>query len=203
MENRQNLSESSQRDLELINAAKSGVENAFMKLMDHYKNAINFMILKMVHNKFDAEELTMEAFGKAFTKIHTYEPNYAFSTWLFRIASNCAIDHLRKKRVATISYEQSDRSGIVNFKEIVFSAKSDSDNPEESIVKMQNSIIVRKTVSRLKPHFRSLIEMRYFKDYSYAEIAEELNLPLGTVKIQLYRSHAVLYNLLQNTDLAH
>jgi len=203
MEINQNLSESAQRDLELIKNARSGDEKAFSKLLNHYKGAIYFMILKMVNNKLDAEDLTMDAFGKAFANIHTYEPNYSFSTWLFRIASNCAIDHLRKKRVATVSLEQSDQSGIKNFREIISSTKSDTDNPEEKIVKVQNAIIMRKTVSKLKPRYRSLIEMRYFQEYSYAEIAKELNLPLGTVKVQLFRSHEELYNLLQNTEMAH
>ena len=198
-----NLSESALRDVELIISAQAGVEKAFTQLHNHYRNSIYFMILKMVNNKLDAEELTVEAFEKAFSNINRYEPLFAFSTWLFRIASNCAIDHLRKKRVVTVPIERTVQKVCHEVKDSVFSIKSNSDNPEESYIKSQNAIILRKTVSTLKPRYRSLIEMRYFKEYTYAEIAKELNLPLGTVKIQLFRSHEMLYSLLQNTEMAH
>ena len=98
MEINPNLSENARHDAELILAARSGVEKAFGQLMVRYKDAIYFMLLRMVKNKMDAEELTIEAFGKAFTNIHQYEPQFAFSTWLFRIASNCAIDHRHRQR---------------------------------------------------------------------------------------------------------
>lgn len=198
-----NLSESALRDVELIISAKAGEQKAFTQLHNHYRNSIYYMILKMVNNKLDAEELTVEAFEKAFSNINRYEPSFAFSTWLFRIASNCAIDHLRKKRVATVPIEhakQDDNNGVKHF---VLSVKANVDNPEECYIKSQNAVILRKTVSELKPRYRSLIEMRYFKEYSYAEIAKELNLPLGTVKIQLFRSHEMLYSLLRNTEMAH
>jgi|SRR5665647_546604 len=198
-----NLSESALRDVELIISAKAGVEKAFTQLHNHYRNSIYFMILKMVNNKLDAEELTVEAFEKAFSNINRYEPLFAFSTWLFRIASNCAIDHLRKKRVETVPIERSIKQVTHDTKDSILSVKSNSDNPEECYIKSQNAIILRKTVSTLKPRYRSLIEMRYFKEYSYAEIAKELNLPLGTVKIQLFRSHEMLYSLLRNTEMAH
>jgi len=198
-----NLSESALRDVELIISAKAGEQKAFTQLHNHYRNSIYYMILKMVNNKLDAEELTVEAFAKAFSSINRYEPLFAFSTWLFRIASNCAIDHLRKKRVSTVPIENSTQEGNNGVKHFVLSVKSNSDNPEESFIKSQNAIILRKTVSALKPRYRSLIEMRYFKEYSYAEIAKELNLPLGTVKIQLFRSHEMLYSLLHNTEMAH
>ncbi len=198
-----NLSESALRDVELTISAKAGDEKAFTQLHNHYRKSIYYMILKMVNNKMDAEELTVEAFEKAFAHINRYEPLFAFSTWLFRIASNCAIDHLRKKRVVTIPIEHTVQKVSHDIKDSIFSIKSNSDNPEECYIKSQNAIILRKTVSTLKPRYRSLIEMRYFKEYSYAEIAKELNLPLGTVKIQLYRSHEMLYSLLRNTEMAH
>ncbi|HZK95393.1 MAG TPA: sigma-70 family RNA polymerase sigma factor [Prolixibacteraceae bacterium] len=198
-----NLSETALRDVELTISAKAGDEKAFTQLHNHYRNSIYYMILKMVNNKMDAEELTVEAFEKAFSNINRYEPLFAFSTWLFRIASNCAIDHLRKKRVVTVPIERSIKQVSHDIKDSIFSVKSNSDNPEECYIKSQNAIILRKTVSTLKPRYRSLIEMRYFKEYSYAEIAKELNLPLGTVKIQLFRSHEMLYSLLRNTEMAH
>lgn len=198
-----NLSENAKHDAELIIAARSGVEKAFAQLMKRYKEAIYFMLLKMVHNKTDAEDLTIEAFEKAFINIHQYEPQFAFSTWLFCIASNNAIDHLRKKRVVSVPYEASagnDKNVGIDY---CFNLHANSDNPEDEFIKKQNARLLRKAVSALKPRYRTLLEMRYFKEYSYSEICAELNLPLGTVKVQLFRSREMLYDLLKNTEISY
>ena len=187
--------------MEFVNAACLGDEKAFTQLLKRYKDAIYFMLLKMVNNKSDAEDLTIEAFGKAFTNIRQYEPQFAFSTWLFRIASNNAIDFLRKKRVTTVSLEVSignDKSIGIEYN---YNARTSDDTPEESFIKEQNAKLLRKAVSTLKPRYRTLLELRYFKEYSYSEIAEELDLPLGTVKVQLFRSREMLFDLLKNTDM--
>jgi len=202
MEINPKLSESALRDVELVMSAKAGNQKAFTQLHNHYKHSIFIMILKMVNNKMDAEELTVEAFEKAFMNIHQYEPNYAFSTWLFRISSNCAIDHLRKKRVTTVPIETSAHANNGDVVKFVRTVKTNIDNPEEFLIKSQNSVFIRKTVSLLKPRYRDLIEMRYFQEYTYAEIAKELHLPLGTVKIQLFRSREMLHDLLKNTEMA-
>jgi len=203
MEINPNLSENARRDAELIVAARSGVEKAFTQLMSRYKDAIYFMLLRMVKNKQDAEELTMEAFGKAFTNIHQYEPHFAFSTWLFCIASNNAIDHLRKKRIVTVPLEPSGRLDKIVVADYNYGTKGNSENPEETYIKEQNAKLLRKSVSSLKPRYRTLLEMRYFMEYSYAEIAKELNLPLGTVKVQLFRSREILFDLLKNTEIRY
>jgi len=202
MEINPRLSESALRDVELVMSAKAGDQKAFTQLHNHYRNSIYFMILKMVNNKMDAEELTVEAFEKAFMNIQHYEPEYAFSTWLFRISSNCAIDHLRKKRVSTVPIESSAQANNGDVVKFVRTVKSNTDNPEEFLIKSQNSIFIRNKVSTLAPRYRALIEMRYFQEYTYAEIAKELNLPLGTVKVQLFRSREMLHDLLQHTELA-
>ena len=202
MEINPNLSENAMHDLDLVLAARSGDQKAFAQLMKHYNDAIYFMVLKMVNNKTDAEDLTIEAFGKAFTDIHQYEPRFAFSTWLFRIASNNAIDHLRKKRAITVPLEPligSDKNIAIEYN---YNARADSDTPEEAFIKKQNAKKLRNAVSTLKPRFRTLLELRYFKEYSYFEIAEELNLPLGTVKVQLLRARQKLSDLLKNTGMS-
>lgn len=201
MEINPNLSDNARHDIDFVNAARSGDERAFTQLMKRYKGAIYFMLLKMVNNKTDAEDLTVEAFGKAFSSIHKYEPQFAFSTWLFRIASNNAIDHLRKNKIVTVPLEplvNSDKSAGIEYNH---NARTDSDTPEEAFIKEQNSKLLRKAVSTLKPRYRTLLELRYFKEYSYSEIAEELDLPLGTVKVQLFRSREMLFELLKNTDM--
>jgi RNA polymerase sigma-70 factor (ECF subfamily) len=201
MEINPNLSENARRDVDLVIAARSGDQKAFAQLMKRYKDAIYFMLLKMVNNKTDAEDLAIEAFGKAFSNIHQYEPQFAFSTWLFRIASNNAIDHMRKKKAVTVPLEPivgNDKSIGIEYN---YNIRTDSDTPEESFIKEQNAKLLRKAVSSLKPRYRTLLELRYFKEYSYAEIAEELDLPLGTVKVQLFRSREMLFDLLKNTEM--
>lgn len=201
MEINPNLSDNARHDIDFVNAARSGDDRAFTQLMKRYKDAIYFMLLKMVNNKTDAEDLTIEAFGKAFASIHLYEPQFAFSTWLFRIASNNAIDHLRKNRVVTVPLEplvNNDKSAGIEYNH---NTQTESDTPEEAFIKKQNSKLLRKAVSTLKPRYRTLLELRYFKEYSYSEIAEELDIPLGTVKVQLFRSREMLFELLKNADM--
>jgi RNA polymerase sigma factor (sigma-70 family) len=154
------------------------------------------MLLKMVNNAVDAEDLTIEAFGKAFKSINQYAPNYAFSTWLFKIATNNAIDFIRKRRANLISIDQShDEDGSVHI-----SIQDNEPDPLESIINQQKVKMMRSIVSKLKPRYRRLIELRYFSEYSYEEISEELNLPIGTVKAQLFRARELLYNILKNTS---
>lgn len=201
MEINPNLSDNARHDSELILAARSGVENAFAQLMKRYKDAIYFMLLKMVNNKTDAEDLTIEAFGKAFININQYEPRFAFSTWLFSIASNNAIDHLRKKRIAVVPLEPLVENEINIGIDYNSNIHANTDNPEEAFIKKQNAKLLRMAVSSLKPRYRTLIEMRYLKEYSYSEISEKLNLPLGTVKVQLFRSREILFDLLKNKEI--
>jgi RNA polymerase sigma-70 factor (ECF subfamily) len=156
------------------------------------------MLLKMTNNPHDAEDLTIEAFGKAFKKLHQYTPDYAFSTWLFKIASNNCIDFIRKKKKYTFSMDQNfddDESGT----ELASKIPAETLDPEEEMVKKQKIKLMHEVVEKLKPHYRTLIELRYFKEFSYDEIAQELNLPLGTVKAQLFRAREFLYQILKNS----
>ncbi|GET30882.1 DNA-directed RNA polymerase sigma-70 factor [Prolixibacter sp. SD074] len=199
MEINPNLSENARRDLELVRLAREGDGHAFARLMNRYKDAIYFMLLKMVNNRADAEDLTIEAFGKAFTNLHQYSPKFAFSTWLFRIASNNGIDFLRKRRTNTVPLENPDTDR--NDSEYNSNFKSETLSPEEKYIRQQRANILRRMVGRLKPRYRMLVELRYFKEYSYDEIAKELNLPLGTVKVQLFRAREMLFNLLKKTEM--
>jgi RNA polymerase sigma-70 factor (ECF subfamily) len=155
------------------------------------------MMLKMVRNTDDADDLTIEAFGKAFSRLDQYSPSFAFSTWLYKIASNNSIDFIRKKRIQVTSMD----SGYVNDdgERIQVDAKASTMNPEESIIHGQKVIHMRMLVSKLKPRYRVLVEKRYFDELSYEEIAEELQLPLGTVKAQLFRARDFLANMMEKT----
>lgn len=198
MELTSNLSEKARYDYELVRQAIDGNQRAYADLMDRYKDAIYFLLLKMVNNKSDAEDLTIEAFGKAFKNLHQYTPNYAFSTWLFKIATNNCIDFIRKKKANLISIDhpQDSESPI----QMTTTIQSNTLDPEEMLIKEQNVILVQGLVAKLKPRYRTLIELRYFKEYSYEEIADELDLPLGTVKAQLFRARELLYNILKNSQ---
>jgi len=200
MEINPNFSENARHDAELIMEARAGVEKAFALLLKRYKDTIYFMLLKMVHNKTDAEDLTIEAFEKAFINLHQYEPQFAFSTWLFCIASNNAIDYLRKKKIVSVPFETLPGNDKNNETEHSLNVRTNADGPEESAIKKQNARLLHRAVSMLKPRYRTLLEMRYFKEYSYSEICNELNLPLGTVKVQLFRSREMLYDLLKNSE---
>jgi len=195
-----NLTENARRDASLVIAARSGDEKAYAQLMNRYKDAIYFRLLKMVDYKSDAEELTIETFGKAFTNIHQYESQFAFSTWLYSIAFNHALDHLRKKRINTIPLESTLENDEWIGLEYNYNLRSMSDDPEEALIKKQNALFLHKSISCLKPKYRTILEMRYFKEYTYKEIAKELNLPMVTVKVQLYRSREILFEILKRNN---
>jgi len=197
MEINPNLSDKAKKDIALIESARKGSQVAFAELMDRYRDTIFFMLLKMVKNKNDAEDLTIEAFGKAFKNIEQYTPNYAFSTWLFKIASNNCIDFLRKKKNATISIDgQKDSDG----NDITIPIPSDLPDPEEDLIKKQKAKLLRQVVDQLKPRYKELVILRYFKEFSYEEIAEELQIPLGTVKAQLFRARELLLNIMKSSQ---
>lgn len=190
-------SDKAKYDLGLVERAVAGEEKAYAELLSRYRDSIYFMLLKMVNNKSDAEDLTIEAFGKAFKNIKQYSPNFAFSTWLFKIASNNGIDFLRKRKGFIVSID-----GDENNKEDSkpMTVCDDGLDPSETMVNAQKIEHVRAVVQKLKPRYRELVELRYFQELSYEEIAEKLNLPLGTVKAQLFRSRELLYNILKNTE---
>jgi len=192
------LSEKAQKDYELVlRATKNKDQQAFSDLMDKYKDPIYYMLLKMVNNNDDAEDLTLEAFGKAFNRLVQYTPNFAFSTWLFKIATNNCIDFLRKKKknVMSIDNRVSNNEG----EEYMFEIKSDGMTPEQIAMNEQKIQLMRQYVKKLKPRYEILVEMRYFKEMSYEEISIELNLPLGTVKAQLFRAREFLYNIMKHS----
>jgi RNA polymerase sigma-70 factor, ECF subfamily len=189
------LSDKARNDLLLVELAKGGDEKAFSNLLNRYRDSIYYMLLKMVNNSSDAEDLTIEAFGKAFRNLDSFTPEFAFSTWLFKIATNNCIDFIRKKQVspAPIDQLQDDMDNLtVNI-------QSDLPDPEEILINDQKIAVLRDIVNQLKPRYRNLIELRYYKEYSYEEIASELKLPIGTVKAQLYRAKSLLYNIFTKT----
>jgi RNA polymerase sigma factor (sigma-70 family) len=189
------LSEKAKGDLLLVEEAKKGNEKAFASLMNRYRDSIYFMLLKMVNNASDAEDLTIEAFGKAFRNLDSYTPKFAFSTWLFKIATNNCVDFIRKKQFSPTPLDNLQD----NLDIMTVNIQSDTPDPEESLINLQKIAALKDIISQLKPRYRKLIELRYYKEYSYEEISTELNLPAGTVKAQLYRAKLLLHNILIKT----
>ncbi|MEO1515999.1 MAG: sigma-70 family RNA polymerase sigma factor [Bacteroidota bacterium] len=190
-----NLSPRAQEDYDLVLRAIDGNQKAYSTLMDRYRSSIFHMMLKMVNNREDADDLTLEAFGKAFNKLPSYAPRYAFSTWLFKIAINNCIDYIRKKRLNLLSIDDpiephSDHDYSSNI-------RSNTLDPEEKFIRKQRVKLMRTIMGKLSLKYRLMIELRFFEELSYDEIAKELNIPLGTVKAQLFRAKEILYQLLQ------
>jgi RNA polymerase sigma factor (sigma-70 family) len=182
-------------DFKLVQSAINGDQKAYAILLNRYRNSVFHTMYKMVNNRDDADDLTIEAFGKAFRKLPTYAPNYAFSTWLFKIAINNCIDHIRKKRLQTLSMDDtimpdSDREFSHNITDY-------EPDPEQRMIHDQKLRHVRSMVEKMNVKYRTMIELRYYEELSYEEIAQELNLPLGTVKAQLFRAKEILYQQLQ------
>lgn len=197
MEVGKQFSKKALEDFKLIDAAVSGMdEQAYADLMKRYKKPVYHMILKMVRNVDDAEDLTIEAFAKAFKNLHKFKKDFTFSTWLFRIATNNTIDFIRKKRLKTMSLNTSfsDDSGEA----VTIDVEDKNLNPQEEAIKAQKIDLVRMFVNKLPAKYQRLVKLRYFDELSYDEIAKELGAPLGTVKAQLHRARELMYDLVKN-----
>lgn len=192
------LTDKALRDYELVKAAlERGEQNAYAELMKNYRDSLYFMMLKMTNNPQDADDLTIEAFGKAFKNLQQYTPDFAFSTWLFKIASNNCIDFIRKRKMnESVSLNLSDP--LETGDDLADVLPATSRTPEEDIIRQQKIDALREIVARLKPHYKKLIELRYYEELSYEEISLELDIPIGTVKAQLFRAREFLYHILKN-----
>lgn len=188
------LSKRAQEDYKLVQKAlKEKDQEAYAMLMDKYKNSVYYMLLKMVKSTDFAEDLTMETFGKAFKNLDQYVPRNAFSTWLFTIATNNCIDFIRRKKEYYLSLNKYDNDPERSNYEV----EANVLNPEDQLIVNQRVKMLRRVIEKLRPQYKMLIELRYFGGYSYQEIADELNIPLGTVKAQLSRAREFIHDLIK------
>ena len=194
--NLRNFSDRALEDLVLVEKAATGCQDAFTKIYNRYYQTIYHKMRKMVHSSVEAEDLTTEALGKAFAKIGTYVPHYAFSTWLFRIAINNCIDHERRKRLKVVN--SGDTFNTEESFDPLTMVPAYSPNPEEQAVRAQRIAYVGELLQQLKPKYSEIIYLRYFEELSYEEIAESLQIPLGTVKANLFRAKDLMYQKLQS-----
>lgn len=191
------FSDKALKDFKLIDRATlENDESAFAELMSRYKKPVYHMILKMVRNVDDAEDLTIEAFAKAFRNLARFKKDYTFSTWLFRIATNNAIDFIRKKKLETYSLNTSftDDSG----ESVNIDVEASDRTPDQEAINTQKIELVRMFVTKLPAKYQRLVKLRYFDELSYEEIAQELEAPLGTVKAQLHRARELMYELVKD-----
>lgn len=192
---RENASESSREDDVLVGKAIGGNEAAYKKLVEKYERALFFHILKMVKDREQVEDLVQESFVKAFDNLNSYSTNYAFSTWLYRIATNHTIDYLRKKKLQTLSIDEpvKTRDGDMQMQ-----LEDETAETDRRIIRNQRQVIVQNAIENLPEKYRKVIEMRHMEEKSYQEIADILDLPLGTVKAHIFRARELLYKELKD-----
>ncbi|MFT4761576.1 MAG: RNA polymerase sigma factor (sigma-70 family) [Paraglaciecola sp.] len=195
-----NLTASAQQDYALVQAAIGGNQQAYASLMSRHQKSVYYQVLKLVKNRSEADDLTIEAFEKAFQHLSSYAPMSAFGTWLSRIATNNCIDHSRKKKIPFLSLDASiDESKANNFSATLTDSNR---NPEEEIIYSQRIQLVRDLMEKLNGNYRQTLRLRFYEDLSYEEIAQRLNIPIGTVKINLFRGKKMMYELIQEPDAA-
>lgn len=192
---RKNASESSLEDDKLVKKAIGGDESAYAQLVDKYERALYYHILKMVKDKEQVEDLVQETFVKAFDNLNTYSTNYAFSTWLYRIATNHTIDYLRKKKLNTLSIDEPMKT---KDGEMEMQLEDESAVTDRNIIRKQRQKIVQNAIENLPEKYRKVIEMRHMEEKSYKEIADVLDSPLGTVKAHIFRARELLYKTLKD-----
>ncbi len=191
------FSEKALEDFRLIDlAVEHDDEQAFAKLLQRYKRPVYHMILKMIRNVDDAEDLTIESFAKAFKSLHKFKKDFTFSTWLFRIATNNTIDFIRKKKLNTLSLDNTFTDD--NGSPVSIDIEDENLNPQEISIKKQKAALIQVFVDKLPAKYQRLVRLRYFQELAYEEIAKELDAPLGTVKAQLHRARELLYEMVKH-----
>ena len=199
MELKKQFSDKALEDFRLIDqAVAEGYQQAYAELMKRYKTPVYHVILKMIRNVDDAEDLTIEAFAKAFKNLHKFRKDFTFSTWLFRIATNNTIDFIRKKRLDTMRLNTSFKDD--HGEAVTIDVQDRNLNPQEEAIKGQKIELVRMFVTKLPPKYQRLVRLRYFDELSYLEIAKELRTPLGTIKAQLHRARELMGELVKGKE---
>jgi RNA polymerase sigma-70 factor (ECF subfamily) len=169
-------------DKSLVEQALQKREEAYSAIVSRYQERVTKYILLLVSNNDDAKDISQETFEKAFGMLHSYDPQYAFSTWLFTIAKNCCIDFLRKQRLNVRSIETMTNSDDPGGR------SSSVPSPEENFIFEQEIDKLKRHIEKLPELYREVAELRFLHEYAYEEIAKELNLPLGTIKTRIRRA---------------
>lgn len=192
---RKHASASSLEDDKLVSRAAKGDQDAYRELLEKYQKPLYFHIIKMVKDQEQVEDLVQEAFVKAFDNLSSYNTNYAFSTWLYRITTNHTIDYLRKKKLQTLSIDEPVKT---KDGEVGIQLEDEQAETDRGIIRKQRKTIIHDAIDNLPEKYRVVIQMRHIEELSYDEIATELDLPLGTVKAHIFRAREMLYKSLKD-----
>lgn len=186
-----------EEDIQLIARARGGDEIAFRTLLGKYERAVFSICLRMVRNRDEAADLAQDSFIKVFAMLERYNPSYAFSSWLFKITSNLCIDYLRKRRIETFAMD----APIDGEKgEIQRQYKAPDPDPEEEFIRKEKMQRLNEAIENLPPHYRIMLVLRHQENLSYEEIANSLDIPLGTVKARIHRAREMLKSSLKGKD---
>ena len=186
---------SKNEDMELIAKALKGEQKAFERLMSKYQQMIHNLIFRMIYKKEDVEDLTQEAFIKAFNSLEKFDKQFSFATWLCKIATNNCIDYLRKKKLSTFSIDKEIESDEDNMQ---FEIPDSNFIPDKNILDSERKKILQNAIQNLPEKYRQVIILRHQEDMDYEEIAEKLDLPLGTIKAHIFRAREMLYKSLKD-----
>ncbi|MDC6390158.1 sigma-70 family RNA polymerase sigma factor [Maribacter sp. PR1] len=175
---------------EIINRAKEGNQIAFSRLLDRFWNDVYGFQLKRTENENDAEDITIQTFSKAFDKINTYDNRFAFKTWLITISKNIHIDLVRKRKKSLLDSRRNE--------DAIKSVYDESLTMEDQLIQEQNLADLLRDIKSLKPHYQEVINLRYFNELSYADIAEKLNEPINNIKVKILRAKKLLSEVIRN-----
>ncbi len=176
-------------DAELIRRCRTGDQRAFRELVRRFERPVFSVLMRVVRRPEDAEDLAQETFVRVYRALDRYDPERPFTAWLFTIASRLAIDHLRRKRVPTISLSQSEPG---SSEERTIEIPDPGLQPDEVTSHREEQSRANELIDSLPEHYRIVVVLRHQQDLSYEEIAEALQLPLGTVKARIHRARALL-----------
>ena len=191
-----------QSDQEVVSLAKDGVDEAYRELIRRYERPVFSLVFRMVRNRELAEDLAQETFIKVLNAIQSYRPEFKFSSWVFKIANNAAIDHLRKRELDTLSLEGSPHADTPELIEATaLQIGERGENQLDEVANRELGGTIEEAIAKLRPEYRSCILLRHVEGRSYEEIAEMLNLPLGTVKTYIHRARNELRILLREVRL--
>ncbi len=185
---------SRQADLRLISAALRGDQAAYKELMKKYRDAIFNLIHRIIRDREQVEDLTQETFVKAFGSLGSFNREYAFSTWLYKIATNSSIDYIRKKRLLTMSINKPISAEDSDY---TFELPDSTYEPDKFIIQGQKSGIIAEAIAQLPPKYRQVIILRHNEERDYSEIAKILKIPIGTVKAHIFRARELLSRYLR------
>jgi RNA polymerase sigma-70 factor (ECF subfamily) len=187
--------ESARENHDIIQKILNGEKDAFSQIVNKYQNALYGIIFKMINNKDEADDIVQETFMKAFSSIQTFDEKYSFATWLFKIGTNNCIDHLRKRKINSISVNAvlPNEEGESSFElpDLTYEA-------DRSIIEEQKKKLIEDAINSLPEKYAIIIQMRHQEDKTYEQISKELNMPIGTVKAHIFRAREMLNKYLKD-----